>query len=187
MLEPVAHGDAIATAQQQIVDGLLDLEDVDVDPQLRIAAPDPLDRARHHHLRNAGHGADAQFGQIAASDLGDDLGEIIHLLVDAVDLLEDVAGFRRREIAPVLALEEADAQGLLGVFHQPADAGRRYVEKPRRAADRASYHHGADHLDLAKRHHVRSLASRVAFLRYDCSYTSKNTVSLSPCRWISKR
>ena len=55
MIEPIAHGDAIATAQQQIIDGLLDLEDVDVDPQLRIAAPNPLDRARHHHLRDAGY------------------------------------------------------------------------------------------------------------------------------------
>ena len=156
MIEPIAHGDAIATAQQQIIDGLLDLEDVDVDPQLRIAAPNPLDRARHHHLRDAGYGADTQFGQVTAPDLGDDLGEIIHLLVDAVDLLEDVAGFRRREIAPVLALEEADAQRFLGVFHQTADAGRRHVEQPRRTADRARHHHGPDHLDLAKRHHVRS-------------------------------
>ena len=115
-----------------------------------IAAPHPLDRARHHDLRDARHRADTQFGQIAAPDLGDDLGEIIHLLVDAVDLLEDVAGFRGREIAPVLALEEANAQGFLGVFHQPADAGRRHVQKPRRAADRAGHHHGADHLDLAQ-------------------------------------
>src|SRR6266404_3923653 len=157
MLEPVTHGDAIATTEQQIVDGLLDLEDVDVDPQFRITAPHPLDRARHHDLRDAGYRADTQFGQIAASDLGDDLGEIIHLLVDAVDLLEDVAGFRRREIAPVLALEEANAQGFFGIFHQPADAGRRHVEKSRRAADRAGHHHGADHLDLAKRHYVQQL------------------------------
>ena len=84
----------ISAAEQQIIDGLLDLEDVDVDPQIRITPPHPLDRARHHDLRNARHRADAQLGQIAASDLGDDIGEIVHLLLDAVDLLEDVTGFR---------------------------------------------------------------------------------------------
>ena len=126
-------------------------------PQIRIAAPDALDRARHHDLGDARHRADAQFRQIAASDLGDDLGEIVDLLVDAVDLLEDVLGFRCREIAAVLALEEADAERLLGVFHQPADARRRHVEQLRRAADRAGHHHGADHLDLAQRHHVQQL------------------------------
>src|SRR5882672_11226568 len=108
MLEPVAHGDAIAAAQQQIIDGLLDLEDVDIDPQIGIAPPHPLDRARHHDLRDARYRADAQFGQLAAPDLGDDLGEIIDLLVDAIDLFENAAGFRGREVTPVLALEEAD-------------------------------------------------------------------------------
>ncbi len=38
MLEPVAHRDALATAEQQIVDGLFELADVDVDAEIRIAA-----------------------------------------------------------------------------------------------------------------------------------------------------
>src|SRR3954468_11338035 len=109
MLQAVAHRHALAAAEHEVVDGFLELEDVDVDAEIRIAPPDPLDRARHHDLRNARHRADAQFRQSAASDLGDDLGEIIDLLVDAVDLLEDAAGFGRREIAPVLTLEEANA------------------------------------------------------------------------------
>ena len=90
MIEPVAHGDALALAEQEIVDRLLDLEDVDVDAQIGIAPPDALDRARHHDLGDARHRTDAQFRQRAAADPGDDLGEIVDLLVDAVDLLEDV-------------------------------------------------------------------------------------------------
>src|SRR5206468_318537 len=113
MLEPVAHRYALAAAEQEIVDGFLQLEDVDVDAEIGIAAPHALDRARHHHLRDARHRADAQLRQRAASDLGDDLGEIVDLLVDAVDLLENVLGLRRREVATVLALEEADAERAL--------------------------------------------------------------------------
>src|SRR6266702_5895022 len=122
MFEPVAHRHALAAAEQEIVDGLLELEDIDVDAEIRIAAADALDRARHHHLRDARHRTDAQFRQSAAADLGDDLGEIVDLLVDAVDLLKNVFGFRRRKIAAVLALEEADAERALGVFDETADA-----------------------------------------------------------------
>ena len=89
MVEPITHGDAIALVQQQIVDRLLDLEDVDVDAQIGIAPPDPLDRAGHHDLGNAGHRADAQFRQRAVPDLRNDFGEIVDLLVDAVDLLKN--------------------------------------------------------------------------------------------------
>jgi hypothetical protein len=123
VLELVAHGDAIAPAEQEIIDRLLDFQDVDVDAQVRIAPPHPLDRARHHHLRNARHRTDAQFRQRAVADLRDDLGEIVDLLVDAVDLLENALGFGGRKIASVLTLEEADAERFLGVFYQPADAG----------------------------------------------------------------
>jgi hypothetical protein len=43
------------------------------------------------------------------SDFGDDLGEIINLFVDTVDLFKDVLCFGRREIASILALEKSDA------------------------------------------------------------------------------
>ncbi|MGY4367270.1 hypothetical protein ACVW1A_003335 [Bradyrhizobium sp. LB1.3] len=154
MLQPVAHRDALAATEQEIVDGFLDLEDVDVDAEVGIAAADTLDRARHHHLRDARYRADAQLRQSAAADLGDELGEVVHLLVDAVDLLEDVLGFRRREIAAVLALEEADAERAFGIFDEAADPRGRNVEQLRRAADGARHHHGTDHFNLAQRHHV---------------------------------
>ncbi len=110
MIEPVAHGDAIAPAEQEIIDGLLDFQDIDVDAQFRIAPPHPLDGAGYHDLRNARHRADAQFRQRAAANLGDDLGEIVDLLVDAVDLLENILRLRGRKIASVLTLEESDAE-----------------------------------------------------------------------------
>src|SRR4051812_36118248 len=69
MLQAVAHRHALAAAEHEIVDGFLELENVDVNAEIRIAPPDPLDRARHHDLRNAWHRSDAQFRQSAASDL----------------------------------------------------------------------------------------------------------------------
>ena len=60
VIEPIAHGNAITSAEQQIIDGLLDLEDVDVDSQFRVAPPHPLDRPRHHDLRDARHRTNAQ-------------------------------------------------------------------------------------------------------------------------------
>ena len=154
VIEPIAHGDAIAPAEQQVIDGFLDLEDVDVDAQLRVAPPDSLDGARHHDLRNARYRTDTQFRQRAASDLGDDFGEIIDLLVDPVDLFEDALCFRRGEIASILALEESDAERFLGIFDQTADAGCRHIEQLGRAADGACHHDGADDFDLAQRHHI---------------------------------
>src|SRR5713101_8170530 len=91
------------------------------------------------------------------TDLGDDLGEIVDLFVDAVDLLENALRFRRRKIASVLALEESDAERFLGVFDRAADAGRRHVEKFGCAADGAGHHDGAYNFDLAQRHHAETL------------------------------
>ena len=50
VVEPIAHGDAIAAVEQEIIDGLLDLEDVDVDAKLGVAPPHALDGAGHHDL-----------------------------------------------------------------------------------------------------------------------------------------
>ena len=44
-------------------------------------------------------------------------------------VVEDLARFRRRKVPPVLTLEEPYPQRFLGVFYQPADAGRRYIQK----------------------------------------------------------
>ena len=72
MLQPVTHGDAIALAQHQIVDGLLDLQNIDVDPQIGIAAPDPFDRTHVAPFTQGRNGAPAlndssQFPPIATT------------------------------------------------------------------------------------------------------------------------
>src|SRR5882757_433064 len=121
VIEPIAHRNAIASTKQQEIDRLLDLEDVDVNSQVGVTPPDALDRAGHHNLGNARHRTDAQLRQRTLSDLGDDLGKIIDLLVDSVDLFKNILRFGRRKITPILALEESDAERSLGVFHQPAD------------------------------------------------------------------
>src|ERR1700752_3579828 len=148
MMEPIAHRDAITPAEQEKIDGLLDLEDVDVDPQVGISSPHPLDRAGHHDLGNAGHRTNAQLRQRTMSDLGDDLAEVVDFLVNTVVLFKDVLGFGRWEIAPALALEESDTKRFLGLFHQSADTRRRHVEKLGRAANGARHHDRPDNLDL---------------------------------------
>jgi len=60
MVESVADCRAIALAEQEVVDRLLDLQDVDIHPQVGITPSRLLHRARHHHLRNARHRSDAQ-------------------------------------------------------------------------------------------------------------------------------
>src|SRR6266700_546107 len=90
---------------------------------------------------------------ISAADLSDEVGEIVDLLVDGIDLLKDQLRVRRRKIAAVLAREEADAERALGIFDEPADARRRDVEEFRGTADRSRNHHGANDFYLSQRHH----------------------------------
>jgi hypothetical protein len=44
------------------------------------------------------------------SDFGDDLGEVIDLFVNTINLFKNALRFGRRKIAPILALEESDAE-----------------------------------------------------------------------------
>ena len=157
MIQPVADRGAVALAKQQIVDHLLEFEDVDVHLQVGVALADSLYGTRHHDLRDARHRADPQLGKMAAADLADDVAEIVDLLVDGVDLLEDDFGVLGREVAAVLPHEEANAERALGIFDEPADAGRGDVEKLRRASDRSRDHHGPNDFDLPQRHHRRGI------------------------------
>ena len=164
MLELVADGDDLALAEQEVVDGLLDLEDVDIDQQVWKLGADVGDGARHHDVGDAGHRADLQFQVGAALQALDDELQVLDLVVDAVDLAEDVAGLARRRVAPALAAEELQAEQRLGMLHDAADAGRGDVEKARGAADAAGDHDGADDFDLPEGEHaeVRSRACRLA-------------------------
>ena len=158
MVEPVADRHDLALAKQQVVDRLLDLEDVDIDHQVRMGAPDPLDRPRRHDVRDARHGADPQFLCRAGLETGDHRAEILDVAEHRVDLLEDPAGPGGRDEPSVPAVEQPESQGRLGVFHQPAEPGRRDVEELGRTREGPGHHDGADHLDLAQGQH--RIASR---------------------------
>src|SRR6185312_12567137 len=137
MVEAIADGGAIALVEQEIVDHLLDLENIDVHLQVGVALADLLDRARHHDLGDARHRSDSELRELTAADLADDVGEIIDLFIDGVDLFEDELGILCRKVAAVLAHEEADAERTLGIFDETADPWRGNVEKLGRAGDRA--------------------------------------------------
>ena len=151
MVEAIARRHELAALEQEIVDGLLDLQDVEVDVELGEALADLHHRAGGDELRDRGHRGEGELGLGAALQPVEGVGEPGHLLEDLVDLLEDRCRLGRRHEKAGLALEEPHPEALLGVLHQPADPGRGDVQILGRALDGAGHHDRADHLDLSQR------------------------------------
>jgi hypothetical protein len=64
----------------------------------------------------------------AGFDVVDDVSQVLDLAENNIDLIEDIPtplGWHEPAAAPV---EQSHTQGLLGVFHQSADPGRRHIE-----------------------------------------------------------
>ena len=135
---------------QQVVDGFLDLQDVQVDIEVGKPPAYTLHRPRGDELRDRRYGSEGQFRLAAPVELVDRKAEVPDLLVDLVELIEQRLGFRRRHEQACLALEQPDTEGFLGVLDEPADARRRHVEQAGGAVDRAGQHDRTDHLDLPK-------------------------------------
>ena len=89
VIEARTHGDHLALSEQKIVDGLFDLEQVDVDHQIRKTGQKQFDRARDHHLRNGRGSSNPEFLRSAAVDLADDVPKVLDSAENDVDLLED--------------------------------------------------------------------------------------------------
>jgi hypothetical protein len=113
----------------------------------------PRDGARHHHIRDARHGADLQFQVGTAFQPPDDELQILDLVADTIDLAEDVAGLSRRRIASAFSAEQLQPEQALGMLHDAADTGRGHVPKARGAPDAARNHDGADDFDLPESEH----------------------------------
>jgi hypothetical protein len=110
MFEPVAHRHQLALAEQDVIDGLLNLEDVDVQPEIGVNLPQLLDDAGHDDMRAAGDRAQFQLDVGSAFDAGHRVVEIVDLLVDAVDLHEKVFGFRHWHIAALPPLKQPELE-----------------------------------------------------------------------------
>jgi hypothetical protein len=85
------------------------------------------------------------------------MGEIVEALVDALDLLEQHAGFLGRHQPAAGAVEQAELQPVLHMAEHPAEAGLGRAEHPRGAADRLGNHDGAENFYLSNREHRTSM------------------------------
>ena len=153
MIEAIAHGHQFAAPVQQVVDGLLDFQDVDVHYQIGILLAQALDGPWHQELRDAGHGGEREDRGGAALEGFDGMLEVLHLSVDVVDLIDDAFGFRGRDEATVAAGKQPHAEHRLGVLHDPAYPRGGNVEKTGRTIHGACHHDGPDHLDLPQGQH----------------------------------
>jgi len=70
----------------------------------------------------------------------------VHLL----DLVKKTPRLGCRLDAPHYALEEFEAEPILGVGKKPADSRLRHSEEPRGPADRSGHHDGPERFDLAE-------------------------------------
>src|SRR5260370_222856 len=118
VIEARTHGDNLALSEQQVVDGLLDLQQVDIDRQVRKPGQKQLDRTRDHHLRNGRGRSNLEFLRSAAVDFADDVPKVLDSAENDVDLLEDFLRSRGRHEPSTALVEELHAQRLLRVLHQ---------------------------------------------------------------------
>src|SRR5262249_2306424 len=154
VLEGVAHGHQLTLVQHDIINRFFDLEDVQVCPDVWVALASQLYGARHHHVRDARHRADAQLETLAGFHAIQHAGEIVDPAVDRVELLEHVSRIRGRNVASLAPVEDAQTEATFRVLHESANAGCRDSQQLGSAGNAAGDHHSPENLDLAEGQHV---------------------------------
>jgi len=121
VIELGAQRHQFAFAEQQIIDGILDFQDIHLDRQVGQCPAQVRDRARHHYAGDARHRTDFQFRLGTALDSRNHKLQIFDLVIDAVDLAENRIGLWCRAVPASSTAEQLDSDGRLGVLHHPAD------------------------------------------------------------------
>ena len=160
MIEPRADGHHLALPEQQVVNGLFDLQRIDVDGQIRMAVPHPFDRTRDHDVGNARDRPDPQLLRSPGLEAADHVAKVLDLREDRIDLLEDAAGLGGWDEAPIATVEQPETERGFGMFHQPAEARGRHMEELGCAGDGPGDHDGPDNLYLAQREHSKRMIRR---------------------------
>src|SRR5690606_22705376 len=117
-------------AQHEVIDGLLDLDQLDIDPHIRKTVPEARDRPRNHRLGDAGYRSDGKLDALAAPQLAQGEVEMPELLVDFLELFENILRLGCGNQSSAVAHEQRDAEIAFQVLQRPADAGLRDIEEP---------------------------------------------------------
>ena len=165
VVEAVAGGDELAPLQQQVFDGLLDLQHVQVDVELGEAAAHLHHRARGDELGDGGHRGEGELGIRPRASAG-------RARRTGRTSSGGSAGSARRPApprppaakSPALRSKRRTPRLSSVCLSEAADPRRRHVQEFGRALDRPGHHHGADDLDLSQREirHGRATSSPVA-------------------------
>ena len=153
MLQTGTHRRHFAAREQEKVDRVLDLEDVEIDQKIGVAAAQVRHRQRRHRVADARRRSKLELRAVAPLQRPDRELKVFEVAVKLVDLGEDRRRLGRRNETPSAPREELRAERVLGVFHQPAEPRRGDVEEPRRSGDRSRQHDRADDFDLAQGQH----------------------------------
>ena len=159
MLQTRTHRRHLAAPEQKKVDRVLDLEDVEIDQKIGIAAAQVRHRQRRHCVADARRRAEPELRAVAPLQRPDREVEVVEVAVKLVDLGEDRRRLGRRNETPSAPREEPRAERILGVFHQSAETRRGDVQEPRRPGDASGQHDGADDFDLAQGQHGQNITS----------------------------